>query len=358
MARTLPQSRGVYMFENARREVIYVGKATNLRARVRSYFTQDERKRMGDLRAEVADVRIVPCTTDVEASRDRGAADREARAALQPRRQRAASARVPQADERTASALRRRRRRTDRGDGLHLGPFSSTARARAVASTLSGLFGLRTCTLKLGPHAARAVRALRARLVSRPVHGDRDDDVANHDAAVDELRARPRRRPRRSRRGGWPRSSSASRRWRGSRRRPPTATRSRTSSARSTGRCACARSPTPDGSSSRRRTDRSSSTAAGSPADHRRLGDRPARLPADRGLALAEPRARRAAGRRRVARARRGHPARGGRAPAGLPVAEGRVAGAHRVADVAEVTSTSGRRRSTMTRCNPAVTSA
>ncbi len=42
------------MFENARREVIYVGKAANLRTRVRSYFSSDERKRMGDLRAEVA----------------------------------------------------------------------------------------------------------------------------------------------------------------------------------------------------------------------------------------------------------------------------------------------------------------
>ncbi len=36
LARKLPTSRGVYLFENIRREVIYVGKAANLRARVRS----------------------------------------------------------------------------------------------------------------------------------------------------------------------------------------------------------------------------------------------------------------------------------------------------------------------------------
>src|ERR671923_2001996 len=68
LARSLPTTRGVYLFENARREVIYVGKAANLRARVRSYFTSDERKRMSDLRAEVASVRTVGCASEVEAA--------------------------------------------------------------------------------------------------------------------------------------------------------------------------------------------------------------------------------------------------------------------------------------------------
>src|SRR4029077_10056861 len=67
LARALPTTRGVYMFENARREVIYVGKAANLRARVRSYFTQDERKRMADLRAGVANVRVGHCDTEPQA---------------------------------------------------------------------------------------------------------------------------------------------------------------------------------------------------------------------------------------------------------------------------------------------------
>ena len=68
LARALPTTRGVYLFENARREVIYVGKAANLRTRVRSYFTQDERKRMGDLRAEVANVRVIHCETEPHAA--------------------------------------------------------------------------------------------------------------------------------------------------------------------------------------------------------------------------------------------------------------------------------------------------
>ena len=38
--RTLPTSPGCYLYKNAEGEVIYVGKAKNLRARVRSYFLE------------------------------------------------------------------------------------------------------------------------------------------------------------------------------------------------------------------------------------------------------------------------------------------------------------------------------
>src|SRR5665811_339426 len=38
--RTLPASPGVYLYKNAEGEIIYVGKANSLRARVRSYFLE------------------------------------------------------------------------------------------------------------------------------------------------------------------------------------------------------------------------------------------------------------------------------------------------------------------------------
>jgi DNA polymerase-3 subunit epsilon len=50
----LPRSPGIYLFRNARNEVLYVGKATNLRSRVRSYFSTDERRKVGSLLAETA----------------------------------------------------------------------------------------------------------------------------------------------------------------------------------------------------------------------------------------------------------------------------------------------------------------
>src|SRR6185295_17382345 len=38
--RSLPASAGVYLYKNAEGEVIYVGKANNLRSRVSSYFRE------------------------------------------------------------------------------------------------------------------------------------------------------------------------------------------------------------------------------------------------------------------------------------------------------------------------------
>ncbi len=38
--RTLPTSPGVYLYKNAEGQIIYVGKANNLRSRVRSYFLE------------------------------------------------------------------------------------------------------------------------------------------------------------------------------------------------------------------------------------------------------------------------------------------------------------------------------
>ena len=43
----LPRGPGVYMFRGSGDEVLYVGKATNLRQRVRSYFGRDDRRKIG-----------------------------------------------------------------------------------------------------------------------------------------------------------------------------------------------------------------------------------------------------------------------------------------------------------------------
>ncbi|HZQ91137.1 MAG TPA: excinuclease ABC subunit UvrC [Terriglobales bacterium] len=56
--RTLPTSPGVYLYRNAEGEVIYVGKAKNLRSRVRSYFLEGraEDAKTGTLLREAVDV--------------------------------------------------------------------------------------------------------------------------------------------------------------------------------------------------------------------------------------------------------------------------------------------------------------
>jgi DNA polymerase-3 subunit epsilon len=68
LAQELPRTRGVYLFRDANGSLLYVGKATNLRARVRSYFSGDDRRRIGDLLRELATVEHIVARCDLEAS--------------------------------------------------------------------------------------------------------------------------------------------------------------------------------------------------------------------------------------------------------------------------------------------------
>ncbi len=67
--RTIPTSPGVYLYKNAESEVIYVGKAKNLRSRVRSYFLQGriEDAKTGSLIREAVDVEYIVVDNNKEA---------------------------------------------------------------------------------------------------------------------------------------------------------------------------------------------------------------------------------------------------------------------------------------------------
>src|SRR5271170_157778 len=67
--RTLPTSAGVYLYKNAEGEIIYVGKANNLRSRVGSYFHEGriEDAKTGTLVREAADVDYIVVANEKEA---------------------------------------------------------------------------------------------------------------------------------------------------------------------------------------------------------------------------------------------------------------------------------------------------
>src|SRR5258707_7628964 len=68
--RTLPLQPGVYLYKNAEGEVIYVGKAKSLRARVRSYFQEgvgEANAKTGSLLREAVDVDFIQVDNNKEA---------------------------------------------------------------------------------------------------------------------------------------------------------------------------------------------------------------------------------------------------------------------------------------------------
>ena len=67
--RTLPTSPGVYLYKNAEGQIIYVGKANNLRSRVRSYFLEGKLAdaKTGSLLREAVDIDYVVVDNEKEA---------------------------------------------------------------------------------------------------------------------------------------------------------------------------------------------------------------------------------------------------------------------------------------------------
>ena len=83
--RTLPTQPGCYLYKNAEGEVIYVGKAKNLRARVRSYFLEaaQANAKTGSLMREAVDVDYITVDNEARSARARKQPHQAAQAALQ-----------------------------------------------------------------------------------------------------------------------------------------------------------------------------------------------------------------------------------------------------------------------------------
>lgn len=151
----LPRRPGVYLFRAADGRVLYVGKATNLRARVRSYFSGDERRKIGSLLREARRIDHVECADALEA------AVLEVRLIHQhaPRFNRQAkdwSRYVYLKLTLDEPYPRLSVVRVTRDDGaFYLGPLPSTSAARRVAEAVESVLPLRRCTGPARPGKAR-----------------------------------------------------------------------------------------------------------------------------------------------------------------------------------------------------------
>ncbi len=147
----LPRRPGVYVFRDRDRRVLYVGKATNLRARVRSYFASDDRRKVPQLLRELTTIDHRVCATAFEAE------VRELRLIqqLQPRFNRQGKSKRANAYLKLTSERfpRLTVTRTPPTDGPVLGPFQSTNTAHLVREAIESTVPLRRCATRVGRRA-------------------------------------------------------------------------------------------------------------------------------------------------------------------------------------------------------------
>ena len=138
LTRRLPRRPGVYLFRDRAGVVLYVGKATDLRSRVRSYFSTDDRRKVGALLQATTRIDHKVCPSTLEAS------VLEARLirVLEPRYNSHGTRwrRYPYLRLTTRSPVPKLTvARIVGDDGVHFGPLRSTRQARAVADAVAGL---------------------------------------------------------------------------------------------------------------------------------------------------------------------------------------------------------------------------
>lgn len=145
----LPRSPGVYTFHGYGDSVLYVGKATNLRQRVRSYFGSDDRRKIGPMLREMRSVSHIelpdPLTAEIVETR--------IIARSRPRYNRRGTTAdkycYVRLDDEAAWPRLAVVKNAGRG-GVHLGPLPSRTMAGLVVDALHTALPLRRCTQRLG----------------------------------------------------------------------------------------------------------------------------------------------------------------------------------------------------------------
>ncbi len=149
LTQRLPRSPGIYLFRDPKGHVLYVGKATDLRSRVRSYFSSDDRRKVGALLREAGRIDHKVCSTTLEASVLEARLIRD----LTPpynsqgtRWRKSCYLRLTMEENFPRLSVVRK---PGKGEGVLFGPIGSTRRAKLVAEAIESAIPLRRCTGKV-----------------------------------------------------------------------------------------------------------------------------------------------------------------------------------------------------------------
>ena len=179
MTEDLPRGPGVYLFLDMAGDVLYVGKATNVRARVRSYFSIGEsRKKVGSLLKLVHSIQCIATPDAVTAEVFELRIIRRLRPRYNyvgTRSEKYCYVRLTTDEEWPRLVITK----TPSSKGITLGPMTTKGMARDVVDAIESVVPLRRCTVRMGrnyvaPTDAPVCSAARLGLAECPCSGSAD----------------------------------------------------------------------------------------------------------------------------------------------------------------------------------------
>ncbi len=154
----LPTQPGVYLFKNAKGEILYIGKAAQLSARVRSYFQKgvDHQPKTSVLVDQVADLETIVTRSELEALILESNLVKRHRprfnVVLRDDKQ-YPYLRLPIKDDFPRLSIVRR---VQKDGALYYGPYTPAGALRETLKVIKSVFPLATCTIEIDGKAERA----------------------------------------------------------------------------------------------------------------------------------------------------------------------------------------------------------
>ena len=224
----VPDRPGVYLYKDAKAQIIYIGKAASLRSRVRSYFQESRARdpKTDALVGQIRDLEYIVTANELEAMILESNLVKKHR----PRYN------IILRDDKHYPFLKLTTneefprlvvaRRVQKDGATYFGPFYPATAMRETLRLVRQLFPLRTCRIKIDGHALAPVPAVLHPPLQRALHGLGDRGGLRPDGAATwsassrartttsrpGSRGRWRPRPRRRSSSGPPPCATASRR--------------------------------------------------------------------------------------------------------------------------------------------------